>query len=69
MESRGVTEWMAGYIETQGFSTREIARKLKISERKLKGRAARDLNAEEFLELCCYLQITPEQIRRLMGTE
>ena len=63
MQSKNVTEWIANYIKDQGISVEELSIQLHLPESKLIGGTNEDLSAEEFLNLCSYLKITPEQIR------
>ena len=66
MRSKNVNEWIANYIKDQGFSVEELSFHLKLPESKLRGGTENDLSAEEFLNLCSYLKVTPEQIRNVI---
>jgi len=63
MKKENVTSRMAVYISEQGYRTEEIARATGIPESKLRPETKRDLDAAEFLELCRYLRIRPEDFR------
>lgn len=63
MQSKNVAEWIANYIKDQGFSVEELSFHLQLPESKLRGETEDSLSAEEFLDLCSYLKIMPEQIR------
>ncbi|MCI9426320.1 MAG: hypothetical protein HFI81_00980 [Eubacterium sp.] len=63
MQSRNVMEWIANYIKDQGYSVKELSFMLQLPEKKLTGEMDEELSAEEFLDLCSYLNIKPERIR------
>ena len=67
MKNKNVVEWIANYIREEGFSVQRVAKDLKIPEHKLRGGQNEDLSAEEFLDLCSYLQVEPERIRKEIG--
>lgn len=67
MRNKNVVEWIANYIREEGFSVKRVAMDLKIPEHKLRGGGNEDLSAEEFLDLCSYLQVEPERIRKEIG--
>lgn len=56
------TRWLAKYIAQHHISIEEIEQKLHISREKLMVDTKQSLYATEFLELCNYLQIEPEDI-------
>lgn len=64
---KNATEWVANYIKEQSFSIEQIVSELQISEEKLRIGSEAELEAVEFLELCAYLGVTPEQIREETG--
>ena len=64
MDQSPVTEYMIAYLKEKGISPAETARILGIDGEKLRPGYKEPLAAEEFLELCVYLGITPEQVAR-----
>ena len=62
MSKSPVTEYMIAYLEENHVSPEDTARVLGIDEKKLKPDYPGPLDAEEFLELCVYLGICPEQV-------
>ena len=63
VQSRNTAEWIANYIKEQGFSAKDISFRLKLPEAKLRGGRSAELSAEEFLDICSYLNVAPERIR------
>lgn len=59
-----VTEYLIAYFKQHHISPEETASALGIDERKLKPDYVKPLEAEEFLELCVYLGISPEHVAR-----
>ena len=55
-----VTKEIAKYISEKQFSITDIEEKLRIPKRKLTINTEDKLTAEEFLLLCAYLKIRPE---------
>lgn len=64
---KNATAWVANYIKEQNFSIEQIVSELQIAEDKLRIGSGAELEAGEFLELCAYLGVTPEQIREETG--
>lgn len=64
MQIRNAADWIANYIKEQGFSAKDISFRLKLPEDKLQGGRSAELSAEEFLDICSYLHVTPERIRK-----
>lgn len=56
-----VTKKIAEYISGQNFSVDEISKELDIEVQKLQVGTEEALEADEFLSLCFYLKIKPEQ--------
>lgn len=57
-----VSKKIAEYIEENELSVRKIADDTGVSEEKLLNKS-RPLNATEFLEICSYLNLRPEDMR------
>lgn len=62
MKKSEVTEFFLNYFEKNRIEKRWISEKTGISERKLSKDYKQALNAEEFLRLCAFLQLQPEEI-------
>ena len=56
-----VTKGIAKYISEKQLSITDIEEKLRISRRKLTVDTNDKLTAQEFLALCLYLKIRPEE--------
>ena len=52
------------YIADNRLSVTQVARDTAISEDKLQVGAKESLNATEFLELCSYLNVKPEELKK-----
>lgn len=61
MENR-VTRFLADYIAENKLSVEDISGKLNIQADKIFPGTRENLDADEFLKLCCYLHINPENI-------
>ena len=59
-----ITEKLAGYIADNHLSITQVAQDTSISEDKLQVGAKESLNATEFLELCSYLNVKPEELKK-----
>ena len=57
-----VTDYMIAYIDKMQISTERIAEEIGILEDKLHPGYEEPLWAEEFLELCVWLGIRPEEV-------
>lgn len=64
MEKSNVTDYMAEYLEKNGISTEETGDIVGIPTEKLEKGSGKALTAEEFLELCVYLKIRPEDVSK-----
>ena len=56
MNKSRVTEYILAYMQEKGISASEISEQTQVPEEKL--------HAEEFLELCVFLQLSPEAIAK-----
>lgn len=56
------TEAVAKYISDNNLSILQIVKDTQIQEEKLRIGTKEKLSAQEFLELCDYLNITPEEL-------
>lgn len=57
-----VTDYIIGYLESYGIPAECVSKEVKVPQEKLKAGYQRPLSAEEFLELCVYLKIRPEDV-------
>lgn len=62
MEKYGVTEFFIKYFEDNKIEKRWISEKTGIPESKLERGYKKALTAEEFLYLCAFLSIRPEDV-------
>lgn len=62
MSKSPVTEYFIAYFKKHHISSEETARALGIAPQKLTPDYREPLGAEEFLGLCVYLGINPEQV-------
>lgn len=62
--AKTITEKLAIYIADNHLSVTQVARDTAISEDKLQVGAKESLNATEFLELCSYLNVKPEELKK-----
>ena len=62
--AKTITEKLAIYIADNHLSVTQVARDTAISEDKLQVGAKENLNATEFLELCSYLNVKPEELEK-----
>ncbi len=63
MKDGSVLEWLTDYMEKHAVSIAQTARETGIPDEKLRAGTKEKLTAEEFLELCVYLKVRPEEIR------
>lgn len=63
MGKGNVTLILAEYIQQNQISISQIAKDTGISEDKLHAKSTEKLNATEFLTLCSYLGIKPEELK------
>lgn len=63
MEKSNVTGKMIDYIRDNQIAVEQIERDLHISASKLRGDTKERFMATEFLELCCYLNVAPEDFK------
>lgn len=64
MEKSMVTEYIIKYLTENHISAESVSADTEISVNKLKPGYTKPLLAEEFLDLCVYLKISPERISR-----
>ncbi|MDD3205907.1 MAG: hypothetical protein PHS74_09280 [Lachnospiraceae bacterium] len=64
LEEKNITEKIADYIMDNRISVVQTARDLGISESKLLSKNNENLDADEFLRLCSYLNLNPESFKR-----
>ena len=62
--TKTITEKLAIYIADNHLSVTQVARDTAISEDKLQVGAKESLNATEFLELCSYLNVKQEELKK-----
>lgn len=63
MEKSEVTEFFLEYFEKNRINISEISEKTGIKKEKLSRDYKKPMTAEEFLQLCVFLNIKPEVIR------
>lgn len=63
MKNGSVLGWLTDYMEKHAISITRTAQETGIPDEKLRAGAKEKLTAEEFLELCAYLKVRPEEIR------
>ncbi len=63
MDKVNVTGKMIDYIKNNQIAVEQIERDLHISASKLRGDTKEKLMAAEFLELCRYLNVLPEDFK------
>lgn len=61
MYTKNATTWVLEKIDSRKMPIKKISEETKIAEHKLVLGTARKLNATEFLVLCAYLEIRPEE--------
>ncbi len=61
MDKLDVTSKMVDYISNNHIAIEQIVRHTNVSENKLKGMTKEKLSTTEFLSLCQYLNVEPEQ--------
>ena len=64
MNKSRVTEYILAYMQEKGISASEISEQTQVPEEKLHPDYKEHLLAEEFLELCVFLQLSPEAIAK-----
>lgn len=62
MGTSKVTDYMIDYMEKKHISAERLAKELDISTEKLDKEYEEPLLADEFLALCVWLRIRPEEI-------
>lgn len=60
MKNYNISAYISNYLLEHNISVRELEKEINIPEEKLLGKAV--LTAKEFLDLCCYLNISPDRI-------
>ncbi len=55
-----MTEKIVNYLSVNNINLEDISKDLGISREKLQSNSKLSLSAEEFLSICCYLHIRPE---------
>lgn len=63
MECLTCAQKMAAYLKENQISVEQTARDTEVPPEKLDGSCKENLSAAEFLELCRYLGIKPEEMR------
>lgn len=63
MEKSAVTDYVIQYIQDNKISTDYISEIMGISAAKLQADYTEPLSAEEFLELCVFLHLSPEKVQ------
>ncbi|MGN0483088.1 MAG: hypothetical protein ACI4HI_06020 [Lachnospiraceae bacterium] len=63
MERITCAKKIAAYIKENQISIEQTARDTAVPREKLDGTSAENLSASEFLDLCDYLGIRPEEMR------
>lgn len=63
MDQNNVTKKIADYIQKNHISVEQASRDTGIELAKLDGTSREKLSASEFLEICAYLNIRPEEMR------
>ena len=69
MEKSAVTEFFLKYFEKNRINIEKISEKTGIEKEKLSENCRQPLTSEEFLELCFYLGIKPEEVRESIKKE
>lgn len=69
MEKSAVTEFFLKYFEKNGIDRKEISEKTGIEKETLSENYRRPLTSQEFLELCFFLGIKPEEVRDAIKKE
>ena len=64
MGKSAVTDYFLNYFEKNRIDIEEISEKTGIKKHKLSKEYKTPLTAEEFLRLCVFLRISPEEIRK-----
>lgn len=62
MQTTGISQKIRNYIKQNHISTGQIAEDLHISEKKLLPESNDRFLADEFLQLCAYLDVRPETL-------
>lgn len=62
-----VTDYMIRYIEENQMDAKSLAAHAGIDAGKLQENYEEPLDAEEFLSLCAYLGIRPEQVQSMIN--
>ncbi len=68
MKTENATKWIINYIHENKISISQTSLSLNIPESKLRYENEEAFSAAEFLELCCYLNISPEKIQKDIGS-
>ena len=63
MERGTCAQKITAYLKENRISTEQTARDTEVPVEKLNGTSSENLSASEFLELCRYLNIKPEEMR------
>lgn len=64
MNKSRVTEYILAYMQEKGILASEISGQTQIPEEKLHPDYKEPLLAEEFLELCVFFRLSPEEIAK-----
>ena len=63
MERVTCAQKITAYLNENQISAEQTARDTAVPLEKLNGTSKENLTATEFLDLCCYLNIRPEEMR------
>lgn len=63
MTENNITRKIAEYIFRQKISVSQIVEDINVAREKIELPSKGDLTATEFLELCAYLHIKPEEVQ------
>ena len=64
MGKSAITDYFLEYFEKNRMNIEEISEKTGIKMHKLSKKYRMPLTAEEFLSLCVFLEISPDEIRK-----
>lgn len=67
MKNKNASQWIADYINKQGFSVEQIAWSTGVSVDKLQLNTDKELDFDELCKVCIEIGITPEFVRESLG--
>ncbi len=59
-----VTDYIISYLKEENLTAEQVAKETGIAKQKLSEGYVHPLDADEFLRLCVYLRLKPEDISR-----